>query len=319
MSKIIAPYSAAISVNSEILTSAANIAYEVGRLSLTGIATPTPSMIASEVHSSLRSDGVTLTPSQVRALSRGEEIVGHPEAHALFVLYSKMPRIDPYDPKFLETFESMVFPEGTPHRMSRKVESFPYTIPLRAKVPSMMKGIYNFARDKERHPLLVALLFYYEIMAIQPYSQFTRVLATYLMKAILVRYSKDFAAVPIANTFFVHKEDLEEAYRASVEAQDTAPFIRKAMSLLENAVIRTQKKLLREKASSTPLVDKLLSVMEDGTYYRATELLSLLGLTSRLGLAKNYLRPALEAKKIEMANPLSKTDRNQRYKKVNEQ
>ena len=41
-------------------------------------------------------------------------------------------------------------------------------------------------------------------------------------------------------------------------------------------------------------------------------------LTSRLGLSKNYLHPALEAGLIEMANPLTPTDRNQRYRKVSQ-
>ena len=50
----------------------------------------------------------------------------------------------------------------------------------------------------------------------------------------------------------------------------------------------------------------------------AVELLGLLGLTSRLGLSKNYLHPALEAGLIEMANPLTPTDRNQRYRKVSQ-
>ncbi|MDY6094550.1 MAG: hypothetical protein SPI58_05875 [Candidatus Enteromonas sp.] len=316
MTKVLAPYTAAISVNSEILTSAANIAYEVGRLSLSGVSSPTPALLAQEVEASLKEEGILLTPSQLRALRRGEEIAGRKEAKALFTLYSKIGRIRPCDPEFLTEFEKAMFPDGTPNRMGRKVEGFPYPLPLRAKIPSMMRGIYHFAQSKERHPLLVALLFYYEILAVQPYSQFSKTLATYLMKAILVSYSKEFAAIPLARAFYLHKEQIEKAYAESVASQDTAPFLKEAMRLLEAEILKAQRKSIRQKAESTPLVDRLLSLMEDGKYYKASELLALLGLTSRLGLAKNYLRPALASKRIEMANPLSPTDRNQRYRKV---
>ena len=62
------------------------------------------------------------------------------------------------------------------------------------------------------------------------------------------------------------------------------------------------------------MAKRMVGLMEDGRYYSAAELLGILGLKSRLGLQKNYLQPALKARLIEMSNPLSPTDRNQRYR-----
>lgn len=319
MAKQIAPYQAAVTVNNEILSSACNIAFEAGRLSLSPSFRVDEETLFQEVKASFALEGVSFTPSQARALKRGEDIPGIPEASALLRLYAKMGRIDPYDMGFVDEFASALFPDGVPSRMSRRVETFPYPIPLHAKILPMLKGFYSFAKSgKERHPLLLSALFYFEIMAIQPFSRYTRILALYLMKAILVSYAKEFANVPVVSLFAQKAQELEDAYRLSVETADTAPFVLAALRIVERAILSAQRKGMRQKNEGTPLARKLVSKMEDGRFYSAVELLGLLGLTSRLGLSKNYLHPALEAGLIEMANPLTPTDRNQRYRKVSQ-
>ncbi len=318
MPKQISPYQAAVSVNNEILFHAANIAYEAGRNSLAPAFGRDMGILCKEIKAVLSLEGKTLTPSQMRALERGEELKTMQEANALRRLFLKMGRIDPYDPSFFQEYEKEMFPNGVPTRLSRRVESFPYPIPLKAKVPAMVKGFYSFAKKgQSRHPLIVAALFYFEIMALQPYSTGTEPLALYLMKAVLVNYEKSFLNAPILVAFASNYESLQEAYKESVEKADTAPFVLKALSVFEKAIHQAEKKAMREKNQGTPLVDKLLSKMEEGKFYSAQDLLALLGLTSRLGLAKNYLRPALEAGLLERSNPLVPTDRNQRYRKVN--
>ncbi|MGN1262064.1 MAG: Fic family protein [Candidatus Enteromonas sp.] len=317
MAKQIAPYQAAVTINNEILSSACNIAFEAGRLSLSPAFRMDPETLYQEVKASFLLEGVAFTPSQARALKRGEDIQGLPEASALMRLYARMSRVNPYDIGFVDEFAAAIFPDGVPFRMSRRVESFPYPIPLHAKILPMLKGFYSFAKSgKERHPILLSALFYFEIMAIQPFSKYTKTLALYLMKAVLVSYAAEFANVPLISLFAQKAEELDEAYRRSVETADTAPFVLAALRLVERAILSAQRKGMRRKNEGTPLARKLVSKMEDGRFYSAVELLGILGLTSRLGLSKNYLHPALEAGLIEMANPLTPTDRNQRYRKV---
>lgn len=317
MAKQIAPYQAAVSVNNEILYRASSIAYEAGRLSLSPLQGKDQDVLVKEVKACLALEGIKLTPSQSRALAREEDLPAIPEARALLGLFKKMNRIDPYDPAFLEEFEREMFPSGVPVRLSRRVPSFPYPIPLHAKVPGMIKGFYAFAgRGKERHPLLLAPLFFFEMNALQPYRLYSLTLGLYLMKAVLVSYEKSFQNAAIVADFASRADELRAAYRQTVETADTAPFVLAALTVFEKAILDAEKKALRTRNRGTALVDKLLSRMEEGRFYSATELLALLGLNSRLGLAKNYLRPALEAGRIERSNPLTPTDRNQRYRKV---
>ena len=71
MAKQIAPYQAAVTVNNEILSSACNIAFEAGRLSLSPSFRVDEEILFQEVKASFALEGVSFTPSQARALKRG--------------------------------------------------------------------------------------------------------------------------------------------------------------------------------------------------------------------------------------------------------
>ena len=60
-------------------------------------------------------------------------------------------------------------------------------------------------------------------------------------------------------------------------------------------------------------VQKLLNVMEYDVPYTAAQLMSMLGLKSRVNFRKNYIDPALEYKLIVMSIPDKPTSRNQTY------
>ena len=56
--------------------------------------------------------------------------------------------------------------------------------------------------------------------------------------------------------------------------------------------------------------------MEYDVPYTSNTLMEKLGLKSREGFRKNYLRPALDLQMIEMTIPDKPNSRNQRYRKV---
>ena len=66
----------------------------------------------------------------------------------------------------------------------------------------------------------------------------------------------------------------------------------------------------------TEYIKKLLGVMEYDVPYTSNTLMEKLGLKSREGFRKNYLRPALDLQMIEMTIPDKPNSRNQRYRKV---
>ncbi len=317
MSKPIEPYKCAFSISNEILVSAASIAFKLGRLSLTHEHRADEDDFALATKSTLALEGIEIKPSQMRGINRGDDVPSAPLANAVRRLYEKMSHIDPYDPAFIEQFEKAIWKDGVPHRMSRRVASFPYPIPMHAKVAPLMKGLYSFANNGKGkiHPLTLGCLFYFELLAIQPYSEYTGLLARYLLKAFIGTYSPNFYCLPLERLMLVHKDEIEQAYAASVERADTAPFVTCMMALIEEGVDALLRRSVKKEPASSPLVQKMLDKMEPGRFYSATELCALLGLKSRLGLQKNYIRPGLEGRVLEMSNPVSPTDRMQRYRK----
>ena len=290
MSKINAPYNCVYTLNNELLLKTSEIAFQVGRFSVLSSHHPDDENTAKETKALLTFDGVSLTPSQFRALGEGG-LSTLPQAEGLFTLMKAMPKIDPFDMGFMDQFEKAYFPLGAPRRCGRKAEDFDYTVPLKAKIQPMIQAIYHFQNSSQEriHPLCLSGLFYFQMQAIQPYSRSGIVLSLYLMKAILVHYCKDLMDLP---------------------------FLYESLLCVESALSQALKKSLRSIQSKTPLLEKLLSKMEDGRFYSAQELCDLLGLKSRLGLQKNYIRPGLDNKYLVMLNPLTPTDRNQKYKKA---
>ena len=317
MSKPIEPYKCAFSISNEILVSAASIAFKLGRLSLTHEHRADEDDFALATKSTLALEGVEIKPSQMRGINRGDDVPSAPLASAMRALYEKMPRIDPYSTAFKEEFEAAIFPEGVPHRLSRRVASFPYPIPMHAKIEPLIKGLYAFANNGKGkiHPLTLGCLFYFELMAIEPYSVYNGLFARYMMKAFIGSYSPNLFCLPLERLMLVHKEEVDAAYALSVERADTAPFVTCMMKLIEEGVDSLLRRSVKKAPEQSPLVRKMLSKMEDGRYYSASELVELLGLKSRLTLQLNYIRPGLEGKVLEMSNPVSPTDRTQRYRK----
>ena len=317
MSKPTEPYKCVFSLTHGVLVRTATVCFKLGRLSVTGDAKPDVEDFALATRSTLALEGVTLKPSQMRGINKGEDVPSAPLASAINALYARMAKVDPFDPAFLKTFEDAVWHEGVPHRMSRRVASFPYPIPMHARIQPMLEGIYKFARSGKNkvHPLNLACLVYFEFMAIQPYSEYTGILARYLLKAIAGRAYPELYRLPLERLMLVHKDKVDAAYAAAVEKGDTGPFLSYMMDLFAEGIDSMLRQSVRKSPEQSAGVVKLLSKMEDGRFYSATELCALLGLKSRLGLQKNYIKPALEAKAIEMSNPLSPTDRTQRYRK----
>lgn len=315
MSKPVEPYKCAFSLSHEILNVSTSIAFKLGRLSLAHEKPLDMEDFAAAAKATLALEEVEIKPSQMRGLNKGDDVPSAPLATAIRDLYAKMSRLDPRDISFLQEFEAAAFPEGVPYRLSRRLNGFPYPIPMHAKVEALIKALYGFAKQGEGriHPLGLGCLFYFEILAIAPYARYNGILARYLLKSFLGTYHPALYRLPLERMFLTHKEELDEAYAASVEIADTAPFVLKVLTLVDEGIDSLLRHAVRTSSKISPLLEKLLARMEEGRFYSATELCALLGLKSRLGLQKNYIKPGLEAKVLVMSNPCSPTDRTQRY------
>ncbi len=317
MAKVEAPYKNSFSLNNDILCHACSVAFKVGQLAYAGEGKIDDEDALLATSMILKGEGIELNASQKRGLRRGEDIPNTPVAKNIFKLYKKMSKLSPYDQSLIAEFEAAAFPDGVPNRMSRTVEGFDYPLPPNSKVASLMKGLFTFAKKGRGkiHPLVMACMLYYEVISIAPYSSWNSALAKIWFKVMLGEFSKGLLLLPIERMFVSKAQMLKDAFDASAEAKDGLPFISALMQLVDQGVDILIHRSIRRPEIPNPRAEKLVSVMEDGEFYSAAQLLELLGLKSRLGLQKNYLKPALERKMIVMSNPLVVTDRTQRYRK----
>ena len=87
----------------------------------------------------------------------------------------------------------------------------------------------------------------------------------------------------------------------------------KYMSLLSRGVDLI---FIDNQTISTPYIKKLLEVMEYDVPYTSKMLMEKLGLKSKEGFRRNYLRPAIDMNLIHMTIPDKPNSRNQRYVKI---
>lgn len=317
MEKVNPPYRASFSTSNAVVLALTSLCFKVGRLSAISSPLPTLEASANEAAAYLEKKGKRLTPSQLRGLYRGEDIASVPLAKRICGLFYQSTKLDPSDYSFLKTYESTLWGEDVPVRLSRRIESYPYSIPPHAKVEELLKRTFLFVKNAQPHvsPILLSGLLLFMLPAIMPYREHPYLLAFLYAKAELIRFKKELIGIKLLKHLFKNEDKLKTAYEKAVNKEDMAPFLIAYMETIEEAIEESIKHSLLTRGGLTPMAKRMLEAMEPDKYYSATELLSLLGLKSRLGLHKNYLKPALEANKIEMSNPLSPTDRNQRYRK----
>lgn len=320
MNKPIEPYKAAFSVNGEILYSTSSIAYHLGRLSVTDAHAYDNVDALNNAKGVCSLLGLEATPSQYRGLLLGEGLPSNPQIAAIYRLYTGLLKFNPYDENGLTKIEEVFFPHGVPNRMSRKLEDFPYPLPMHKKIEALVKGLFRFSSGnvKSMNPVTIGCAFAFVFQAIAPYSSCNLPIALFYFHAFLASYSKSLAHLNLFKMYLSHKEEIDEAYAKSAETADMGAYLLCWMKLLDKGVNTLLTRSVKGNGKTTALVERLLEKMEPNRPYSADELCKLLGLKSRLGLQKNYLRQGLEAKVIFMTNPLVPTDRNQRYFKKGE-
>ena len=314
MNKPIPPYKAKFSINHEQLYLTSDIAYHAGALGERDYI-PEPKDRYQGVLPLLYLSGIKLTPSQTRGLFAGEEIPSIPLADSLARLYKRINKLNPYDYSIVSAFEEAYFIDGVPNRLGRKAEDCPYVLVTTNKIEPMMKALFNFLASSNRktHPILLSGMAYVEIMAIAPYSDKNLALALFVAKAILATYQKQFAYLPFEAHFLRKKEELDKIFEACAEKADMDDFLNAYLKVVRGSLDAIIRKKTNQSKGDTAQVRKLLAVMEEGRSYSAKELCDALKLKSRLGLMRNYISPALEAKLIRRSEPNSPTSRTQRY------
>ena len=134
--------------------------------------------------------------------------------------------------------------------------------------------------------------------------------------AILSKWRPIFEYIPIESQIEKFQEEYYNVIaRCHADGGSTA-FIGFMLAQIDKILDEISVQISEDHEQLSEYVKKLLEVMEYDIPYTGNAIMEKLGLKSKEGFRRNYLRPAMEQNLICMTIPEKPNSRNQRYRKT---
>lgn len=330
MEKYQPPYT----ITNQMLSYVASISEKIGRITLISNMEKKPHLRKNNriksIHSSLRIEDNSLTLNQVRDVINGKIVLGEQreiqEVKNAYCAYGKIAEINPYSIRDLKKYHGIMtkYLEEQSGDFRRGEEGVFYgdecifMAPPAQYVPQLMEELFAWMKEvaREIHPLILSSIFHYEFVFIHPFSDGNGRMARLWHTAILYRWKPIFEYIPIESQIEKFQDDYYEAIAKCHVAGESTLFIEFMLAQVDKILDEITVQVDEDNEQLTEYIKKLLGVMEYDVPYTSNTLMEKLGLKSREGFRKNYLRPALDLQMIEMTIPDKPNSRNQRYRKV---
>ena len=134
--------------------------------------------------------------------------------------------------------------------------------------------------------------------------------------AILAKWNPVFEYIPIESQIEKFQSEYYDAIAKCHVVGASTRFIEFMLSQIDKVLDDIGLQIADDNEQFTEYIKKLLASMEYDIPYTANALMERLGLHSREGFRRNYLRPALDMGLIRMTIPDKPNSRNQRYVKT---
>lgn len=324
-------YEPPFTITNRIVSYVASISEKIGRITLLSDMEAKPHLRKNNriksIHSSLKIEANSLSLNQVRDVINGKLVLGEQkeiqEVKNAYDAYEKILELDPYSIDDLKKFHGImtryiVEESGDFRRGEEGVfngEQCIFMAPPAQYVPQLMNELFGWMREAQTkvHPLVLSSVFHYEFVFIHPFSDGNGRMARLWHTAILSKWKPIFEYIPIESQVEKFQEDYYDAIaRCHVEGESTF-FIEFMLSQIDKILDELSVQISDDYQQIPESVQKLLAVMEYGISYTGNALMEKLGLKSREGFRRNYLRPAMEMHLIHMTIPDKPNSRNQRY------
>ena len=330
MEKYQPPYT----ITNQMLSYVASISEKIGRITLISNMEKKPHLRKNNriksIHSSLRIEDNSLTLNQVRDVINGKIVLGEQreiqEVKNAYCAYGKIAEINPYSIRNLKKYHGIMTKyleeqSGDFRRGEEGVfhgDECIFMAPPAQYVPQLMEELFAWMKEvaREIHPLILSSIFHYEFVFINPFSDGNGRMARLWHTAILYRWKPIFEYIPIESQIEKFQDDYYEAIAKCHVAGESTLFIEFMLAQVDKILDEITVQVDEDNEQLTEYIKKLLGVMEYDVPYTSNTLMEKLGLKSREGFRKNYLRPALDLQMIEMTIPDKPNSRNQRYRKV---
>lgn len=327
-------YEPPFAITNEILSYVSSISEKIGRITATSNLEGKPHLRKNNriksIHSSLKIEANSLSLGQVKDVINGKIVLGEQkeiqEVKNAYVAYEKVSEINPYSIKDLKKFHGImtkyvVEESGDFRRGEEGVfngEQCIFMAPPAQFVPSLMTDLFNWMNEAQRsvHPLILSSVFHYEFVFIHPFSDGNGRMARLWHTALLAKWKPIFEYIPIESQIEKFQEEYYNAIaRCHIDGASTK-FIEFMLVQIDKILGDISVQICEENGQFSECIKKLLEVMEYDIPYTGKVLMEKLGIKSREGFRRNYLRPAIEANLLRMTIPEKPNSRNQRYIRV---
>lgn len=327
-------YKPPFTITNEILSYVSSISEKIGRITATSNLETKPHLRKNNriksIHSSLKIEANSLSLGQVREVINGKTVLGQQkeiqEVKNAYAAYERFSEIDPYSIEALKQFHGIltkyiVEGSGDFRRGEEGVfhgDQCIFMAPPARFVPQLMDDLFKWMKEAHSsvHPLILSSVFHYEFVFIHPFSDGNGRMARLWHTAILSKWKPVFEYIPIESQIEKFQDEYYDAIaRCHVDGASTI-FIEFMLSQIDKILDDVSVQISEDNEQLSEYIKKLLAVMEYDIPYSGKTLMEKLGLKSKEGFRRNYLRPATDLDLIRMTIPDKPNSRNQRYVKV---
>ena len=327
-------YKPPFTITNEILAYVSSISEKVGRISAISNLESKPHLRRNNriksIHSSLKIEANSLSLEQVRDVINGKMVLGEQkeiqEVKNAYAAYERFSEIQPFSIKSIKLFHGImtkyvVEESGDFRRGEEGVfngDECIFMAPPAQFVPQLMDDLFAWMKEEKNnvHPLIMSSVFHYEFVFIHPFSDGNGRMARLCHTAMLAKWKPIFEYIPIESQIEKFQNEYYEAIaRCHVEGESTL-FIEFMLSQIDKILDDISAQVSEDNEQLSEYLKKLLDVMEYDVPYTSNTLMDKLGLKSKEGFRRNYLRPAIDMNLIRMTIPDKPNSRNQRYVKI---
>lgn len=324
-------YKPPFTITNEILAYVSSISEKVGRISAISNLESKPHLRRNNriksIHSSLKIEANSLSLGQVRDVINGKMVLGEQkeiqEVKNAYAAYERFSEIEPFSIKNLKLFHGImtkyvVEESGDFRRDEEGVfngEECIFMAPPAQFVPQLMDDLFTWMKEEKNsvHPLIMSSVFHYEFVFIHPFADGNGRMARLWHTAMLAKWKPVFEYIPIESQIEKFQNEYYEAIaRCHVKGESTL-FIEFMLSQIDKILDDVSAQVREDNEQLSEYLKRLLEVMEYDVPYTSNTLMDKLGLKSKEGFRRNYLRPAIDMNLIRMTIPDKPNSRNQRY------
>ena len=341
------PYEPPVTITNRMLNSVSAISRLVGRVSAYDRLSPNLRLRRISrmrtIHSSLAIEANTLSLEQVTAVIDGKRVLAPPEdireAQNAYAAYEALAEMDPYSMEDLlrahkYMMEGLVKDAGC--FRSSNVGVFDGDVLVHAGtpakyVPEVMRGLFDWLKTTDMHPLIASCVFHYEFEFIHPFSDGNGRMGRLWHSLLLRNWEDVFSWLPIESLVAEHQQEYYAALGgANASGGVSTPFVEFMLSMIEQTLAEAVSVQEQGLPTSDPAtfgpprtpqvppkhaeeVAALVSALAGGEL-SARELMLHLGLSDMKHFRAAYLNPALDAGAIERTLPAKPTSPKQKYR-----